>query len=376
MRDDEITALGELAAEAAMGVAAQARDVHAGVAERVFATLGAPAAQVRGIHDAIAGGAYAAGRWLTGALVRGAAFGLAAARRGETSGLADGPLGRMVLAALCAVRGDRLAEQGSVLAAPLSLILDRRPRALTGRLVVFIHGLGETEDAWRRGAERHPPYGDRLAAEHGFTVIYVRYNTGRAIAGTGAELSAALEDAVAGWPVPVQEIVLVGHSMGGLVARAACHHGRGHAWSDRVRRVVTLGSPHTGAPLARAAHHAERVLGALPETRPFAAPLRARSASIRDLRDGSDLPFAPGVDHHFVAATVTRDPESPVGRLLGDLLVERRSAWAQRTATERRRFSADHYAHLGAAHHLDLLNHPAVYERLSEIVSPPPPQRP
>ena len=43
----------------------------------------------------------------------------------------------------------------------------------------------------------------------------------------------------------------------------------GAAWVPHVRHVVSLGTPHMGAPLEQAAHVASAALRALPETRPF-----------------------------------------------------------------------------------------------------------
>ena len=143
--------------------------------------------------------------------------------------------------------------------------------------------------------------------------------------------------------MPVEEIALIGHSLGGLVARSACHQAAeaGMPWAGRVRHVVTLGTPHHGAPLAHGVHLAAHALHALPETRPFAGLLRRRSAGIRDLRHGSlvdrdwegrdpdalraaacaEVPLLPGAMHCFVSASITRDPQHPLGRLLGDALV-------------------------------------------------------
>ena len=119
--------------------------------------------------------------------------------------------------------------------------------------------------------------------------------------------------------------MLIGHSMGGLVARSACH--AGGDWTGRVTHVVSLGSPHRRAPLESAVHYAAAALGAVPETRPFSRFLRRRSAGIRDMRRGSlvdedwqgrdpealraaacrEVPLLDGATHCFVAATVTRD---------------------------------------------------------------------
>ncbi len=55
------------------------------------------------------------------------------------------------------------------------------------------------------------------------TPVYLRYNTGLPVGRNGADLAWLLDDLVAAWPVPVRSIALVGHSMGGLVVRAAFH---------------------------------------------------------------------------------------------------------------------------------------------------------
>lgn len=338
-------------------------DVHSAIAARVFSSLGPAAAPVRVLHDGISRGSYSSVR--LGLTFAGHA---AAARwRGEQP-LSSTPRGAAVIAAVNALRGDVLEREGSPLALPMSARRDGEPVELepADRLVVFIHGLGETEFAW--GGE---PYGDRLP---GWTPAYLRYNTGRHISENGASLAALLER------VDAREIALVGHSMGGLVARSACHVGG--SWTERVRVTVSLGSPHFGAPLAQAVHVASAGLHALPETRPFARLLRRRSAGIRDLRRGSladadwlgqdpdalraracaEVPLLEGATHCFVAATVTRSPSHPVGRLLGDALVLAPSA-SGRNRT-RRLFDDVNGLALGGTHHLALLNHPAVYEQL------------
>jgi hypothetical protein len=150
-----------------------------------------------------------------------------------------------------------------------------------------------------------------------------------------------------------------------------------------VRHVISLGTPHMGAPLAQGVHWMSAALGAVPETRPFASFLRRRSAGIRDLRQGSlvdadwrdcdpdalravacqEIPLLEGAIHCFVAATVTRGGRDPVGRLLGDCLVLQPSA-SGRSRTRRIPFEEEYGAHVGGTHHLALLNHPRVYERM------------
>jgi pimeloyl-ACP methyl ester carboxylesterase len=192
---------------------------------------------------------------------------------------------------------------------------------------------------------------------------------------------------VRAWPVEVQSIAIVGHSMGGLVARSACHqaHEREQAWVRDVRHVISLGTPHLGAPLEQGAHYAAVALHRLPETRMLSSLLRKRSAGIRDLRHGSlvdedwrgrdpealraaackEVPLLPWATHCFVSATVTRDARHPVGRLLGDILVLVPSATG-RGRTRRIPFRDEHGHHVSATHHLALLNHPEVHARLRE----------
>jgi pimeloyl-ACP methyl ester carboxylesterase len=258
---------------------------------------------------------------------------------------------------------------------------------------VFVHGLMETEHTWRIGARRlGGTYGSRLRDDLGRTPVYVRYNTGRHVSENGRSLADLLADAFEAWPVPVEEIAIVGHSMGGLVARSACHQAseEGAAWVSRVRHVVSLGTPHMGAPLAQAVHYASAALWKVPETRPLAGLLRRRSAGIRDLRHGSlvdedwrgrdpdalrrivccEVPLLDGATHCFVSATVTRNPHHPIGRLVGDSLVLAPSA-SGRSRTRRIPFRDEHGHHLGGTHHLALLNHPEVYSRLRDWLATP-----
>jgi triacylglycerol lipase len=132
--------------------------------------------------------------------------------------------------------------------------------------------------------------------------VYVRYKTGRHISKNGRELAARLQKLVSVWPVRVREIDLIGHSMGGLVIRSACHYGRNRAalpdrlrhrgpWPTKVRRVVLLGVPNRGANLEVIANLTSSALWSLPNpvTRLIGAGLDRRSEGIKDLRWGAVL---------------------------------------------------------------------------------------
>jgi pimeloyl-ACP methyl ester carboxylesterase len=349
--------------------------IHQAIADRAFGAAGSGAP--RAIHDAIAGAVY-------GGLRAGAGLAGCGVAPLVSGTLSESPRGALLLAVLNGLRGDALEREGSDLASAMAFRVGGAAVApseleVSSRVVVFVHGLFETEYAWGRDS-----YGARLARDLDVTPLYVRFNTGRHISENGRSLAALLDELVESHDI--SQIALVGHSMGGLVARSACH--AGGEWTAAVRHTVTLGTPHTGAPLESAVHYASAALGVAPETRPFAGFLRRRSAGIRDLRSGSladedwhgrdpealraaacaEVPLLEGAAHHFVAATITRDAAHPVGRLVGDWLVLQPSA-SGRSRARVIGFRAEDGVHLGGMHHLALLNHPEVYEHLRAWLS-------
>jgi pimeloyl-ACP methyl ester carboxylesterase len=392
---DEVRSLARLAFRELGAGAGGLYGFHRAIAARAFAASGPGALPARVVHDGIASRVYSG---VGGAFrVVGAAADAALARRPVTDGraLSSSPRGALAVGVVTGLIGDALERQADDLHEPISIRLRGRrvaPEAAalaaafpdpTGRLVVFVHGLMESEFAWHIGDREG--YGARLRRELGYTPLELRYNTGRHISENGCDLADLLERLAAEWPLEVERIALVGHSMGGLVARSACHQAveRGDEWVGRVRHVVSLGSPHMGAPLAQGVHWASAALHALPETRPIASVLRRRSAGIRDLRHGSlvdadwrgrdpdalraaaceEVPLLEGATHCFVAATISPDPRHPLGRLIGDALVLEASA-SGRSRTRRIPFEAERGLVLGGTHHIALLNHPAVYDRL------------
>jgi len=392
---NELRALSALAFDELRSFPGAIRDMHLGIAQRAFRGVGPAGGPVKLIHDALSSRAY--GAIGAGASALGRAADRAMERRGigEQVSLSTTQAGSFGLAVLNGLIGDRLERQGSPLHQPTSArmrgarigldetsLRDAFPQA-TPRLAVFMHGLTGDEFCWSWGAE--DAYGERLASDLGYTAVYLRYNSGLHVSENGRTVAALLEELAEAWPVDVQQVALVGHSMGGLVARSAAHqaHEQGQTWVRRVRHVVSLGTPHMGAPLEQGAHRAALALHKLPETRMLGSFLKKRSAGIRDLRHGSlvdedwrdrdpealravacqEVPLLPWATHFFVSASVTRDPNHPLGRLLGDILVLKPSA-SGRGKARRIPFREEHGHHVGGTHHLSLLNHPEVYERL------------
>jgi pimeloyl-ACP methyl ester carboxylesterase len=398
MRSTEVTAIGELAGRTLAGAGAMVRDLHMAIAERAFTAVGPGGAPVRAVHHGIAGAAYGGVRAALGALPRGAGAAFARSAPDQAPALAQSPRGSLALAALNAYVGDALVASGSELAlgmtlrhrgADLLLDPDDLARALPDagpRVATFVHGLGETDASWRLRADaQRPGYGACLQRDLGLTPIELRYNTGLHISDNGRALALLLEELREAWPVALEEVVIVGHSMGGLVARSACHYGHteGQRWTGAVRHVFCLGSPHLGAPLEKGVNALGWALGRVPETRPLANVLNVRSAGIKDLRFGAcaeedwcdcdpdelltdrchDVPFLPGARFYFVAATLSQRRGDPLGAILGDLLVRVPSA----SGAGRRRqigFAIEDGHHVGGLTHFDLLNHPAVYDQI------------
>jgi pimeloyl-ACP methyl ester carboxylesterase len=210
------------------------------------------------------------------------------------------------LAVLNGLVGDYLARTDNGLATSMSLYRNDRPVGLSrqglaraypkasARVAVLAHGVACTESIWRfpDGSD----YGSRLEHELGFTPIYLRYNSGLAIADNGRALAELLKQLVELYPQPIEELLPIGYSMGGLVVRSACHFatGQGQSWLEHVRRAIYVGTPHAGAPAERLGRVVTRVLGAIPDpyTRLIADIANLRSAGVKDLGD-ADLRATP-----------------------------------------------------------------------------------
>ena len=400
----EVRALGKLATDAARDGICRIEKVHRAIARRSWRPTGPAGTPFHAMHDFIAAGAYAsvrAGFDVTGALV-GAVLG-EVARAARWRAPSQTPAGSTLLGIVNGFAGDRLGRQGSPLAGEMTVLhegtcLSADPADVraavpeaTGDIVVFVHGLIETDRWWRWGALRYcgepdVTYGSRLRTDIDVTPLHVRYNTGLHVAENGRGLARLLDATFASWPVPVERLTLVGHSMGGLVIRSACHIGAndGHDWVSRLKHAVYLGTPHDGTLLARGATAVGSLLGKLPEIRPFAALLATPSAGIADLRHGTfavpggggespdewlhagspDVPLLPGCRHHAVTASLTRQGDTLLDRFAGDLLVQTVSASGTGTRGRAGHFVAEEGFALGGVHHFALLNHPAVYDEL------------
>jgi pimeloyl-ACP methyl ester carboxylesterase len=390
---DDLRGASRLAIEAICGVTSLVEAMHRTIGGGPE-TLGRPLA---GVTRILTAPVYASVREVASAV--GAGLDLALARFVPL--LDRYPPGRereVVLAALNGVLGDYLVESGNSLAIEMRLrhggaALDLERDSLRAtfpdvrrRLLVLVHGSSMNDLQWTRRGHNH---GLALAADLGMTPLYLHYNSGLHVSTNGRTLATLLEQLVGAWPVPLDEVFIVAHSMGGLVARSACHAGEaaGHKWRALLRALVTLGSPHHGAPLERGGNWIDVLLGMNRYSAPLAALGKIRSAGVTDMRFGNVLDehwqgrdrFEPGTDVRTplplpasvacfaIAATTTGAPGE---RLAGDGLVPVDSALGRhRVPALTLGFPAGNVWIGYGMNHRDLLSRADVYASIRDWLS-------
>jgi pimeloyl-ACP methyl ester carboxylesterase len=408
--DSELKALGDLAGRYAdEALLSPIQGVHSAVSGRVFGVLGGGVA--KRAHDAVSAGVY--GALKLGGKGAGAAISAAGRVKGgtqERTTVSDSGFGRGAQAAINGLIGDRLEQEESPLAVKMALRLPHRDvdrtRAsiqeafehTTPRLAIFIHGLCETEEAWWHGTKADPDaegprprtYGQKLRDDLEFSPLYLRYNSGLHISENGRRLSWLLEELCREWPREVEEVSLIGHSMGALIARSACHEAADadRRWVRNAKHVICLGAPNTGSWLEKAVNVGGAAFKRVPETKPFVDFLELRSDGIRDLRFGylrdedwldrdrdeplrnhsAPLAPVPGVGYHFVSGGLTASERHPLAALVGDVLVRKASAAAPIGPDGNPHGDSKH---VQGASHFHLLNHPQTYEYIRDWLSRP-----
>lgn len=283
------------------------------------------------------------------------------------------------------VYGDYLERTGNPLAIQMSLQHRGRPVDLDdpidslsqrgnaepqSKLLVLVHGSCMNDQQWNCNGHDH---GTALAEDLGYLPLYLRYNSGLHIASNGRSFAGLLETLIGSGKLPVQKLAIMGHSMGGLVARSACDYARlaGHAWPKYLRKLVFLGTPHHGAPLEQGGHGLDVLMGLSPYSVPLTRLSRARSAGISDLRygavsaSGHTVPLPSGVQCYAAAALLAAKRSLLSGRLVGDGLVPLDSALGRHRDVNRSlKFPKDRQWVGYGLGHRDLLCHPDVYSQV------------
>jgi len=308
------------------------------------------------------------------------------------------------ISALNAWIGDYLARSDNGLQQPMAFYRDNRPLDCTAipcgsasRICVLVHGLGCNESQWRFELDgRSTDYAAQLERHFGFTPLRLRYNTGLRISENGVLFARLLEQLCARSEGPPQQLVLIGHSMGGLVIRSACHQAAEQqlSWTASLSHAIYLGSPHLGAPLEKAANIASNLLGMFDTTATHVIRdvLHSRSEGIKDLRYGNlveedwleydpdellhnrrvPVPWLESTTHCRIAGAIGSSADHPVSRIFGDAMVRRQSAEGYDQAGFQpglRPADPGHLCVISGLSHLELARHPEVSKQVESWIS-------
>ena len=397
----DLRGLGRLAVDGVTGVADLVEAMHAAIAHLPTAIGRTPPTSTTGItgfvYRSVRGVTRGVGTALDGALLRLTPLlgsgGLSPPREGMLAAM-NGVLGDHLEASGNPLRIDmQLRHQGQTLRCTRKELNARLPQA-SGKLLILVHGLCMNDLQWQYAGHDH---GQALANELDYTPVYLHYNSGRHISSNGRDFSALLERFVKVWPVPIEEIVLLCHSMGGLLARSALDDAfaNGLAWSQLPLKVVFLGTPHHGAPLERMGSWIDLLIGISPYSAPFVRLGKLRSAGIQDLRHGNlrdsdwqdrdgdgradgrtPMPLPAQVTAYAMAVSTQSAANSDGTRSHGDGLVPIASALGQhpQRALELRIPKSRRWVGYGL-NHLQLLGSDAVYRQLLRWLRTPASER-
>ncbi len=403
LRASDLRGLARLATQATENVTLLVEGVHQSVWDTLGVRGGATPGRTGGftglVYDSVRGTARILGEGAEAVLSTLERRAIAAADSDDsTAARAD------VMAMLNGVLGDHLVTTRNPLATGMTLryrgeVLGDRATAHmpepTGKVLLLVHGLCLNEGHWQSQHEGQVvDHGAALAASLDYTPVHLRYNTGLHTSQNGNDLSGLLEQLVRQWPVPVEELTVLAHSMGGLVARSACLHAERQelSWRGLLKHIVFLGTPHHGAPLERAGNWVDQVLGGMRYTAPFAMLGKLRSAGITDLRHGhvveqdwqghdrfeskvdrrQVVPLPAGVACHAVAASVAPKRSPAVDRVIGDGLVPIHSALGEHEDARRTLGFAPASQWIAyRTNHMQLLGSPEVTRRIEQWLSLP-----
>ena len=300
-----------------------------------------------------------------------------------------------VLSALNGVLGDYLAARDNPLRISMRFRREGKPLSEEelseiigqshGKVIIMVHGSCMNDLQWNREGHDH---GASLFRDLGITPIYLHYNTGLHTSENGRKFTDLLEVLLDQSPQPI-ELCIVAHSMGGLVSRSAYHYGKlsDHTWLKHLKKFVFLGTPHHGALLEKGGNWIDNLLEISPYSTPFARLGKIRSSGVTDLRYGNvvdedwkgqdrfkmseaprtPVPLPEGVLCYVIAGTTCKEASKLGDDLIGDGLVTVNSALGRHQNPQLQLWFPESHQWVGREmNHLDLLNHPEVYETLKK----------
>jgi len=262
--------------------------------------------------------------------------------------------------------------------------LEKTYSDINGKILLMVHGSCMNDIQWTHKEHNH---GTVLAKEFHMTPIHLYYNSGRHISTNGQEFNELLEELVQHWPVPVEQLVIIAHSMGGLVSRSAQYYGQQQQkpWTKYLKKIIFLGTPHHGAPLEQTGNYLDVILEAIPYAKPFARLGKIRSAGVTDLRYGNlldedwqnndrfkingdkrqNISLPEGVECYSIAGIVGKKTDSIASQILGDNLVGVKSALGQhKKPTKNLNFKKSNTWIAYESNHSELLSNPKIYAKI------------
>lgn len=289
------------------------------------------------------------------------------------------------LAVLNGLIGDTLEAHRSPMATKMKLLGEVRGP----KLCILVHGLCDSETTWQYSEDSVRSYGSHLQQDLGYTPLYLRYNSGLHISSNGRSLARLLGKINKRNFKSVREIIFIGHSLGGLVVRSACHYGQeaDAPWVNRIKKIFFLGTPHLGSDWEKLGNLTSTLLHKIPNfvTKGLAALGNRRSAAIKDLRFGylldedwkeldpdalwkdnrHPVPLLKGVDYYLIGAALAKKSDNFFTQYFGDGLVPSRSAAGRSFLKEKSiPFSRDHFKLIKGISHGELARHGEVYEHI------------
>jgi pimeloyl-ACP methyl ester carboxylesterase len=263
----------------------------------------------------------------------------------------------------------------------------------TSNISILIHGLTNDETVWGFKENNKINYGTLLHDDFGITPFYLRYNTGLHISENGKQFSQLITELVENYPIEISEINIIAHSMGGLVTRSACYYGplQGSNWTNKLNKLVFLGTPHLGAPLEKFGNVLTNLLKTIPSsyTKLAGNIIDLRSDGIKDLRYGylidedwknhhpdtllrnnkKSIPLLQHVDYYLLTGTLTQDPKHLISEWFGDALVREKSGKGVSNDEHHIPFDLNNHKEFSGIAHLPLAYSPEIYLQIKNWIS-------
>jgi hypothetical protein len=264
-----------------------------------------------------------------------------------------------------------------------------------GKLIILIHGLMNDDNIWHSNPEDLiQRMGSFLEKQNKANILYLRYNTGRHISQNGQDFSLLIQNLLDFYRKDITEIVIMAHSMGGLVTRSACYYAGklDHNWISILKKVFLIGVPNEGSYVARIAHMTQYFMRKIDPTDndKVAKFFEIRSNGIKDLSFGflidedwqntdyenkkvvkatKILPLK-NVEYFLIAGIVSDEKsKKKIFNFFGDGLVEKKSALSNLFKENEMQSGLVNFKLFENENHLALLESKEVHEYVTNCLN-------